>query len=505
MTSVRSYLILTAIAFFSGLTFSHYINVFFSADDFYNMYLVFHSSWVDVVKAFLFNRRPDYLFYRPLSTQLYFFLVKRFFDLNPFGYHLLSGVIFSAIVFFVYKLIFVMTRDSRISLYSSFFYAFSASNFNRLAWVSQMQELIFTFLSLLTIFFWLLYCNFKKTFHLICSGFFFILALASKESAVILPILLVVSYLFRIKSKSYISLFKLILPFLIVSAVYVYLRFFVMGISLGSNYFTSYQPNKIINTLVWYGLWSLGLPELLVNFKYFSEGPYFLNPKIVNYLLTDMSDILINFGVLLFLIAIATLVTVRSILQNYRLHRAVAGLVFFGLVWFIVALLPHIFSPFHKFPYELTLSLVGSCLAISVIVLRAADIIASYKSYLGIFFPCLVAAVYISATFSAVKVELWNSWVVQRGDIARKVITYFKTTFPDFPKDKKVIFFNDIPVVNNIIGVSRQIELAISESKALKLVYDDPTIMVIFEDDEIIKNQCSSKTLMVRSSKFFSF
>lgn len=496
----KSYLFLVVIAFVSGVVFSKFMEVYFSADDFYNMYLVYGQSWGDVGKAFLFSRRPDYLFYRPLTTQLFFFVGQRLFGLQPLGYHLLSAGVFAITLFFVYRLADVLTKNSSVALFTSFFYALSASNFNRLAWVSQMQELIFGLLAILCVFFWIQFFSTSFKRYFLYSVIFFILSFTAKESAIVLLPLLLISQFFLPRPRMTLQSIQTIIPFFIIAAIYLYLRFMWIGVSLGEHYFTDFRITKVLNTLGWYILWSLGVPELFVNFKYLT--PTGINPKVVHYLLTDASDILVRFGTLLVLIGFLAVFFLKTYSRQNHQSEDVKGIIFGGL-WFIITLLPHLFSPFHKFPYELTVPLFGCSLMLAILAIHTSSVLSRRYVQAGQFLPILLAAVYLAATFSAIRVESWNSWVLRRGELAGNILRYLQKTYPHFPKDKRILVYNDVPTVNSILGVSRQVELAIASEKAIRLLYDDSSIAVSYEDDGLNSFVCEEQTIMLAASRFF--
>lgn len=501
--SNRSLILLILLAFVSGSIFSPFTKVYFSADDFYNMHLVFHGAWKDIFAAFLFSRREDFLFYRPLTTQFYFFVGQRLFDLHPIGYHLVSSLVFGTIIYSVFKLTLVLTKHERLSLFTTAFYALSASNFTRLAWTTQIQELLFAFSSLVTILAWIKYWQLRERKYYLFTLFFFLLALMSKETAVILPVLLVITSAMRLQQISILAFFKAFLLFLAILIIYSYLRFIIIGVSLGGNYFTSYSLKQIANTLAWYGLWAIGIPELFVNFSYFGKSGV-INPKVIEYLLTDKIDILIRFGTFGLLLIFLTLFFFKGLLgKKKRSDPKYLLFVVFGLLWFVVALFPLLFSPFHKFPYELTLPLYGLSLVLATITLQGSGLLDKYQPSMTIFLPCLTIVLYLIANITAVNVEFDHNWVVGRGIVAHKVVEHFRRHFPVFPYERKVVLYNDIPTVNKILGVSRQLDYALSGSKAFQLIYNDNKVRLYFEDGGDIPLICASNTLLLASSSFF--
>lgn len=490
---------LVIVAFCSGWLFSPALNVYFSADDYYNMDLVSGYSAIDIVKSFLFKRYENYLFYRPLTTHLYFYLWQHFFDLQPIAYHLASYILFASILFLTFTFSRELFKSSKIALYSSIFYAFSASNFGRLAWISQMQEIGFTILALLCLRYWV-----KRNYAL--SMLFLILALTAKETAVILPLLLVLLTWYGQTWRNFFLKILYLIPSVIIIAIYLYFRLFLIGVSAGGHYFTDLRLQSIGNTLLWYLLWAIGIPELFVNFNFF-EGPYILNIKLVNYLLNEMPEIFISFTILLLLILTFIILIIRKtfLVKGERENKTyLLKIMIFSILWFVVTLIPHLFSPFHKFPYELTLPLIGFSILLASFVLGASSFLPSKNSFWSDIIPKFFVVIYFIVQLYTVRVESWNSWVVQRGNIARNVIHFFKKNYLLFPAATKFIFFNDVAPPNSLMGVSKQISLALSESRALKLFYHNNTARLYFEDDGLTDLVCTEQTIFLRSTTFTS-
>jgi len=130
--------------------------------------------------------------FRPLGHQLYFVVTKWLFQLNPTPYHVLQLTIHLAntlLVFFLLRLLSPNTlKNSRyttiISALCAFLWAIQANHAKAIFWVSATNNLLYSFFGL--IFFCLLL---KKNSAIVLQLFILTLALASKEFAVLLPVL----------------------------------------------------------------------------------------------------------------------------------------------------------------------------------------------------------------------------------------------------------------------------------------------------------------------------
>ncbi|MEK7066428.1 MAG: hypothetical protein AAB965_02540, partial [Patescibacteria group bacterium] len=220
---------------------------FFSSDDWFHLRISDIHSLQEFLNFFSFaNTDQSASFYRPLSTQVFFYFFHTIFGLNSLPYYLFGILLFTLILFLLYK----FTN----SLVTTLIYAVSVTNFTRLFFLSAYQELFLVFFSLLTL---ILYKSKKYLPALFC----FVLSLLSKETAVVLPVLLLVLSLFEKKVS-----FRKLAPHFFLLAIYLYLRLFIFKGSVGDSYIWDFSPPKALNTFFWYTLWSFGAPELLVDY-----------------------------------------------------------------------------------------------------------------------------------------------------------------------------------------------------------------------------------------------
>src|SRR3989344_3503122 len=94
MTSSRVKLFF-AIILIIGVSFVLYysnLNYFFFQDDFFEINISRASNLNEYFNFFKF--RNDIIAYRPISLQNYFFLSQAIFGLNPFGYRIVTFVLF---------------------------------------------------------------------------------------------------------------------------------------------------------------------------------------------------------------------------------------------------------------------------------------------------------------------------------------------------------------------------------------------------------------------------
>jgi multisubunit Na+/H+ antiporter MnhG subunit len=255
------------------------------------------------------------------------------------------------------------------------------------------------------------------------------LALLSKESAIITPLLIVlVSVYLKLKSSKKYS-FKLlieevileskkIIPFIILTAGYLYFRIFHYGLASGDSYIWDFSP-RVINTLFWYGLWSFNLPELLVDFI----GPGInINPNLFKYWSNEIIPVVILFASQIIILLI---VFIKNIKKQYNSVQ----LVTFGAFWFIISLLPVMFLPLHKFSFYLTIALVGVIFIIVNVLKNAGRKV--------IFLFCFL---WLTTSFLTLKLTENTHWITRGAQTAKRVDDYFRENEDLSEKYNKIVF-----------------------------------------------------------------
>lgn len=414
------------------MSFFNSITPFFSSDDWFHLRISSIHSLQEFLNFFSFSDTAQSAsFYRPLSTQVFFYIFHKLFDLNALPYYLFGIILFSLILFLLYK----FTN----SIVTTLIYAVSVTNFTRLFFLSSYQELFLVFFSLLTLIF---FKNKKYLLSLPC----FILALLSKETAVILPILLFVLSLYEKKVS-----FRKLSPYFFVLAIYLYLRLFIFKGVSGDSYLWDFSPLKAANTLFWYTLWSFGAPELLVD--YVGSGLRLLPRFFTDYPIWSY--------IILSQLGLTLLAFVALLLKNFRRT-------FFGMSIFVISLLSVLFLPWHKFTLELGLPLVGFSIMLSTLI---------GKTRLGKVFLFL----FVIFNLSMWPLTYSRNYAVSRGVISQKIINYLHKNYPT-PPQGYFEFINDTPDYGVDWGSSKQISNAIGSSELFRVFYTDPGYTVFFED-----------------------
>lgn len=428
--------------------------VFYTNDDFFNLKIANVNSIQGFLNFFNLFRGPEgWGLYRPLTTQVFYFITVKFFNLNPLPLHIISFFMFFLLIFLVYKLVLFLSGKEKISIIATFLYAMSATHFGHLYFLSTQELGLGIFVLLSCIFF----LKDKTSLSLI----FFIMALMSKETAVITPALLFLVYSFNKQSSGKTFDFKKLstrlLPFIICLFVYLIIRSHWYGFTTGNSYIWDFSPLKAINTSFWYLLWSLNIPEELVN--YIAPG-LTVNPSIFVYWGTQIVPILILFSIQCVLIAWTLVNVLRERIKTEIKERDLVSV--FCIGWFLISLLPVIFLPQHKFTFYLTLPLIG-------LVFRIAYLLSTSK--VGNFFIGLFIILWTITSVLTLRFTVETNWITQGELVAKRVYDYVKKNENSLT-GKTIVFYDSADDRSLPFSPTGIVENSLSNNNFFQAYYD---------------------------------
>lgn len=431
---------------------------FFTADDWFHLKITQIHSWNEFLGFFSFVQNSLTAgSYRPLSTQVYFFSLYSLFGLNQYVFHFVNLSFFFANIILTFLLAKKLLKEEKVAYLSAFFYGLSVTHFTKMYFISAFQETLMVFWVLLSTFLFLSSGKRNYIFSMLC----FILSLLSKETAVVTPLIFFVIYFFS-KNRWFVR----IIPFLAIAGVYIYLRFVFFGKISGESYIWDFTLRKLMNTSMWYVLWSFGLPELMID--YVSSGL-----KILPRFFTDFpvwSKLILSLTALY----IATLLAI--LFRNKRLlTKELLGL----SVLFLGSLGPVLFLPWHKFTIELTLPFVWFAMALGWLV--------SIRSQTKVF---LFILAFLLLNIGTNILSYRTHYSVNRAKSAKQVYAYFTRFHPEKPMGKSFfIVSNQVPQIGPKSS-SEELSYVLSGSDFFKVLYKDPEIKVFYEgkEDSDLKN-----------------
>jgi len=379
------------------------------------------------------------------------------FGFNTFFYHFLIFSLFASSIYLFNLVLKKIGVSKKASIVSLIIFSFSHTIFTRLYFLSAAQEMMLNFFILLALLSSLKNSTFKQ--HLITS-FWYVLALLSKDSAIVFPVLVLVFDWLKFKKINYKKIAILLVP----TFLYLYIRIFLFGFDITVDGHESYQlnfsPVVMVNTMYTYVLWAVGGAELLKDYlsspitllKRFYTDFGLLGKIMIGLLITTLT----SFGVL----------TVKNIKKNTVMKLG-------AIIVFIVSLAPVLLLPNHKFTIQMSMPMFGFALFIGLLLEKESKKVIS-----------LVLFLYLALNISSIMLTQKTHYSVQRSQISSRVYEYFKKEYPTLSNKNKVIFLNTDTSDNNVVswGSSKQISHALMENYFFMVMYPGQNIEVLYED-----------------------
>lgn len=418
------------------------LTAYFSQDDFFHLNQIEDKNLTDIPKFFI-TKAEDQTFYRPLSREVFNLIMYKFFDLNPLPFHLVNATLFILVAVMLYKITQQLFRQNLLRYLAVLAYFISPIHNTELYYLASVQTLLATLFSLICIFFFL-----KKSISL--SLIFFIMALLSHESAVVTPLILLVLNLFLFK-KVNLNIFLFLIPATLILSVTIF-----GGLPTPEVYRPVFNPKTVLNSLSWYTLWSMGLPEMLVDFT----GPGFtINPNFLRWYGDYVLKVFPLCGLIIFLISV-------SIFRNK--DKQLLRNLFSIAILFIISISPFLFFPQKKFVYYLEYTSIWFSIGLALAMIRKR-----WGAVLLIFLFLI--------SFQTVNLNKITYWAAKRAKAAESLINTVKLT----PRNKSYYFINDPQypfIAEKWGGSSKQAFYILSGSNAIQLLFKDKNIKVYYED-----------------------
>lgn len=301
--------------------------------------------------------------YRPMVTLSYFFDYSLW-KMNPFGYHLTNLIIHIFNAALVYFFIYLLLKSKKISFFAATLFALHPVNSETVN-IPAFREDLLVFMFFLAAFIMFIklntYSGRKKIYCYLASVILFLLALFSKEAAIVFPFLIITYdhfFVIRKVTKVSLSVFtRRYLGYFIILSFYIWVRFFLI-----TN--TGEPPVEYPGGSFYTNL--LTMPKVIAMYMKWLFLPGNILPIMPNenYLIpSSLFDPWCWVSTALILGCIALAVSIRDRLKE----------VSFAIIWFFIALLPvsnivplsnYIAGRYLYFP------LVGFCLLLSVLLFR---------------------------------------------------------------------------------------------------------------------------------------
>ncbi len=424
--------------------FNTFSNQFLWDDDFLivNNYSVQSwSNWWQYFVTDLYNSASNY--YRPMQMISYN-LDYSLWKLEPFGYHLSNLVFHLFVTILLYFFVKRLTKDNRVAFVASAIFIVHPLNIESVTYISGRADSIMGIFLLLSILFFdshFVKEKRKAILYLGASAISFLLALFSKESAVIFPIIIFV-YAWFFKTKDEISRsekmvgFKFVYPFLVISAVYLILR--TSALNFRKEEFIGHGYNFYLGLLT--GLKAItGYIDL-----FFFPIKLFMERSIPFATTFFETGIIFSFLVVLFLIFL--------IFRLFNHFKVIS----FGLLWFLVSLIPVsgvLPLKANMSEHWMYIAIMGFLIALSSLVVKFAD---KSKLKRRIIFSLVVIFIILITARTVVRNDDW-----------RDKETFYIKTLEYNP--------NSISILNNLANIytSRK-DYILAESMYKRALLNDP-------------------------------
>ncbi len=236
MKITNSFLILVLIAG-TLLTYGNILdNEFVNLDDYKYLYRnpSIRAPTLNNLKQ-IFSQ--DYLsLYLPM-TMLSYMLDYQLWELDPSGYHVTNLILHILNAILAFLLLNLLLKDRIASFMCAFIFALHPVQVESVAWVSERKNLLSSLFFFLSFISYLKYKDRKKISLYLFSVVLFLLALLSKPSVVVLPLLLIAYDYFHSSGPGKVRL-KNKIPFFVLSLVFCIITlYFYKGTLAGTGYY----------------------------------------------------------------------------------------------------------------------------------------------------------------------------------------------------------------------------------------------------------------------------
>lgn len=463
---LKRLLIFIIFIFILLLLFENLLFSYFSQDDFFHLRAIMDKNFDDIPSFFL-SLQKEYAFYRPLSRETFNLLMYKSFGLNPLPFHLVNLLLIVINMMIIFLLVKRFTKNLINSYLAVFLYSVNSIHSIEIYYLASVQTLTATLFLLLSILCYVLSFGFKSYLLSLC---FFILGLLSHEiSVVLIGIIFFLEVIVRNMHPWNRKFVKRFLPFAVIGLFYLASTSLFNRLPEQPVYQPALSIKSILNTLSWYTIWVVGMPEFVVDFI----GPKLtVNPNLMKWYGSFFKVVLPLF--------ILWGLTVSYFVFIFRNKILQSKILWFILVSYLISLSPFLLFPQHKSSYYLTLASVWFSILLALLLSWAFEKQKRIK-ILGLM--TLIAFIVIS--HQTINLNKITYWAAKRAKAAQFLVNDLKKVYPSVPRGSVFYIKNDpdYPVIAKEWGSSsRQAFYILSGSDAFKLLFRDSTIQVYFED-----------------------
>lgn len=356
--------------------------------------------------------------YRPLFDVL-ISLCFQMFGFNAIGYHLVALSLYVSITYLVGDIAEGITGKRSIGLVSSLLFGIHGVHAEPVLWISSMNELLAGFFVLLSLKNYIAFRRENKSILRYCLvGLFYLLSLASKETASLLPMMFVFYVVFLSSgpnSKTSSARWREQLPnvpFLIIQTVYLVFR-----LQAGSPYSADVPLARVaVNALYYFAVQVLMLPE---NYGYLSSLPLWKQAPLFP---------VVSVGTSVVIIGILVWMYIKSPRKPTPPGYRQAGR--FTCCWSLVALLPVILTAAGRTAFMASIGVVWT-IAILLFILWEKT-----RTCTTIWRGGLIAGTVVFVCLNLVTSSYRVYWWRQASEVTQNVIRQLDNELATIPKGR---------------------------------------------------------------------
>lgn len=446
------------------LVYRNLFTVDFFADDFFHLV---HAQQ-PIVK--LISPVRDY-FFRPVSTEFFYWLIQT--TNHPlFAGHLVGISAFLFFLFFLYKSVRQLTQSRFFSLLTLSLVLIHPSRVYQLYWLATTQEILCAMF--LSVSFYLLLVR-----RIGLALVFYFCAILSKETALMfLPFMFMFEYFFP---KAFNLTRQNRVQFIAVTllGLLLVLPGLMMASSQLQEYTVRFSISTIVNNMVWYVLWSVGLPSIMPDYlpSLFSSPiptfyEYFNNTHFVWYWRFFGSFVL------------SLVLTLMLVMPHILKHHFKSLL--FSLASFSLFILPSLFIQ-HKWQVRLLLPSIFTALCLSGLML-----IAWKKSFILKILSILTLCFYFGFSYFLIQFHEEVSAYFLESQIVKTSQNYFSSL------DSGTIYLADSKEVENIGWQgSKKLFVTYNDQNFFRYTFPEKNFQIVYG----FKSTAPANTLIVQADE----
>lgn len=391
-----------------------------------------------------------YGWYRPLFD-LFIALCWELFGLNPVGYHLIVILLYAAVSVAVGILAEVTTGDRRVGVLSTGLFAIHGSHAEPVLWIASANEVLAGLCVVLAMATYTVFRRHGKYLWLLASWACYLLGIASKETAIFLPLMMLVydSLLYSPPDRQ--SGWRALVPtvpFFAVGAAFAIFRLLTRH-----PYSTAVPLWRVGANLVYYAAVEVfALPD---NYGYLSALSLWLQEPL-------LPIVTVGFATGSLVVLTFLLLKLKKGELRHRYSRALI----FGASWSLVALSPVLLTATGRTAFLSSVGVAWS-LAILLVLLWLDLPRPEYRRWVLVALALLVSANLLVSTY---RVYWWR----RAGDTSRGILTQLSDRLADIQVNATVwlinlpdhlrhayTFRNAFPAVGRLIFPGRNIRVVL--------------------------------------------